>query len=255
MRILLTSFAAIALGFSLVTPATAQWTFDPGYVPGVMGPVVTDPCTGGRCGLETSSSHAGNQSFGLTITQSLTGDLPQATERDIKLLGFRSSQQRRNANIETFIARTPSAHRADAARLRTINEGGQVFAAMDQALGKHGLSTSNLADAYTTWWMMAYNGAHGISGDPTTQQVLGVRRQATAALMAVPGIGSMDDAAKQEMADALLIQAFLVASLIHDAEQNPSLWPQVKNAVAAGARASGLDVQSMQMTSTGFALR
>jgi hypothetical protein len=65
----------------------------------------------------------------------------------------------------------------------------------------------------------------------------------------------MDDAAKQEMADALLIQAFLVASLIHDAEQNPSLWPQVKNAVAAGARASGLDVQSMQMTSTGFALR
>ncbi|WP_144445765.1 hypothetical protein [Inquilinus limosus] len=60
------------------------------------------------------------------------------------------------------------------------------------------------------------------------------------------------DAAKQEMAESLLIQAALIADALKQSQGNPELSRQVAAAVSQGARGMSLDLAAMTLTEKGF---
>ncbi|MBX7482744.1 DUF6683 family protein [Qipengyuania qiaonensis] len=223
---------------------------------GVMGPVVTDMCTGGRCGPTqregTAPPASDGRGFGELITNSVRNSAVRATEPLVEKLGFAVSQQRRTENVETFIARTPGQNREGADMLRGLHSSGQLFGMIEEGLSIQGLSTDNLADAVAIWMMYAWSATNGETPDYDSNQSRAVRKQAAAALLGAPGIAGMTAAQKQEMADAFLIQTFLVSQFIFAAEANREQWPQVQNMVSQGARASGFDMSAMRLTKEGF---
>ena len=79
-----------------------------------------------------------------------------------------------------------------------------------------------------------------------------VKRQATDALLAAAGVTAMTEAQKQEFAESLLVQAMLIDASVDMAREQPALMPQLKLAVAKGARRSGLDLSAMTLTPQGF---
>lgn len=72
------------------------------------------------------------------------------------------------------------------------------------------------------------------------------------AFLQVPELVDADDATKQEMAESLLIQAALIIAAQEGAAHNPALMQKLADAVRQGAKASGLDLDAIQLTDTGF---
>jgi hypothetical protein len=68
----------------------------------------------------------------------------------------------------------------------------------------------------------------------------------------VTEIASGSDAVKQETAETLLIQTLLMGAYIEHAKADPALFRQVADAARKGARASGLDLDAMELTDDGF---
>jgi len=130
-----------------------------------------------------------------------------------------------------------------------------IFAQMSAALAPYGYSVENLGDAYAFWWMSAWEGAQGSNRTFTHGEMQAVQAQAHEALAATPHIAEATDAQKQEMAEAMWIQAAMIDGMIDSAKQQPEQMPQLQQAIRQGARASGLDLDAMELTETGFVPR
>jgi hypothetical protein len=115
-----------------------------------------------------------------------------------------------------------------------------------------GLSVDNLADAYAIWWISAWNATHGANPDPSRAMSQAVRAQAASALATTPAIAGAGDAAKQQFAEALLVQMILVDTAVEQNKANPSRLRALAVAVSQGARQMGLDLSAMRLTETGF---
>ncbi len=123
---------------------------------------------------------------------------------------------------------------------------------MAPELAKFGLRTDNLADAYTVYWVEAWQAAHGRSDEGSRAQAQAVKAQAARALLATPEVARATDAQKQELADALLVQALLIGAAKNQAGGDPAKLRAVGQAVRQGAKASGLDLDAMTLTEDGF---
>lgn len=123
---------------------------------------------------------------------------------------------------------------------------------LNKALEPFGLRTDNVADMYTMYWMNAWEAAHGVSNPTTKAQAQAVRAQVVAAMLKTPDIVKANDAAKQEFAEALLVQALIVDGLDQAAQKDKSLKAQVEAAARQGARGMGLDLDQMRLTEKGF---
>ena len=123
---------------------------------------------------------------------------------------------------------------------------------MAPELAKFGLQIDNIADAYTVYWVQAWEAAHGVSGESTRAQAQAVRAQAVAGLLASGTLTGASAARKQELADALLVHAVLLGAFQDQNKDNPVLLRQMAVAVRQGARAAGLDLDAMTLTKQGF---
>lgn len=168
---------------------------------------------------------------------------------------FTSSRSRTQANVRNFVARTP--HAAARAELE------QMFAAQpglmdDLAAGAraYGFDPHNVADAYALWWMNAWDTSEMRDSKPDAATVAAVKQQVYAAFAATPGFAATSDAAKQEFAEALLLQAALLGSAFEQNRSNPEMLELLSEAARKGAKASyGIDLQSMALTRDGFVPR
>jgi hypothetical protein len=79
-----------------------------------------------------------------------------------------------------------------------------------------------------------------------------VRAQAAQALATSGLLRGISDAAKQEMAEALLIQAALIAAAMEQSQGNPATSQQIAAAVSQGARTMKVDLARMTLTENGF---
>lgn len=181
----------------------------------------------------------------------LNGQNPSAVRVSRDSLDFARSQTRQQENYRNFVAKSLRAGGAGMAALKEVI-GMDPVRSMAPALARFGLSTSNVADAYSVYWMEAWQAAHGRFEDGTRAQALGVQAQAAAALSEVPEITGAGAAAKQEMADALLVQAAMIAVAKNQARGDPARMRQLGRAVRQGARASGIDLDAMELTARGF---
>jgi hypothetical protein len=170
-------------------------------------------------------------------------------------LDFRVSASRRQQNLAQFVEKTRATDPQGAAQMAKLFASTDVIEVMGQDLAPYGLRVDNVADAYTVYWTNAWLGAHGRQDNVSKAQVDAVKNQTMMALSATPQVATATDAQKQELAEALLIQAALIEAAVKQATSDPALLAQTQAAIAQGANNFGLDLYQMNLTPQGFVLK
>jgi hypothetical protein len=179
--------------------------------------------------------------------------LPDAdnTVADAATLSFQPSLNARRNNYARFVAKTRAVDPAGADGL-AANLKLDPITLMKSQLARVGLRVDNVADAYTVYWVEAWQAVHGVSGDTSRATAQAVRAQAARAISATPAFANATAAQKQEFAESYLVQAVLVGAAKEQAGGDPAKLAQVSAAVEKGARAAGLDLRAMTLTDEGF---
>jgi hypothetical protein len=168
-------------------------------------------------------------------------------------LQFSASPSRRRANLAAFVAKTQTTDPAGAAKMQALFASTDIIGAIDQEMrSSYGMRADNLADAYAVWWVSAWMGAQGRIDSATPQQMAMVKAQTARALSATPQMTGATDAAKQEFAEAMLVQAALIGATIETYAADPVMLAKAKASIAQGAKATGIDLSTMTLTDQGF---
>jgi hypothetical protein len=125
-------------------------------------------------------------------------------------LVYKISMSARRNNFASFVKKTRASDPASADNMEKLFSSTDVIGAIGRGIEPYGLSTNNVADAYTVYWTNAWLGSRGRTDTLSKTQIMAVRNQAANALLSTPEFGSVSDAQKQEMAEALLVQAALI---------------------------------------------
>jgi hypothetical protein len=166
---------------------------------------------------------------------------------------YSSSAARTRANLAKFVATTRKTDPAGAAKMAELFASTDIIGMIDQRMqSTYGMRANNVADAYAVWWVSAWMGAQGRSDDATQGQMAMVKRQAANALASTPEFASATDAGKQELAEALLVQAALIGDTVDTYQSDPAMLAKTRAAIKQGAQAMGLDLTTMTLTDEGF---
>ena len=202
----------------------------------------------GQCGTINSLTIK-NKNF----TSNLLASSVKSAAASISALTFQSSSQVRKQNFANFVEKIRASDPAGAAKMQQFFASTDIIAAIGNGMASYGLRTNNLADAYAVYWTNAWLGSRGRNEDLPKAQMITVRNQAVSALLATPSVEAASDAQKQQMAEAMLVQAAMISAYIDNAKSDPVLMTKVKAAIAQGAKAMGLDLYMMTLTANGFA--
>lgn len=177
---------------------------------------------------------------------------PTPTPTPVAQLTYTPSMARRRANLAAFVERSRKRDPKGAAMLQSEIAKSDIIGRMNRELESVGLRANNVADAYAAWWLNAWLASRQRVDTPPRSQIAAVRRQAAQAMTSA-GLTTASDATKQEVAEANLVQAMLIGSYMEHAKGDRDLSRRVAAAVRQGARASGLDLDAMELTDDGFA--
>jgi hypothetical protein len=165
---------------------------------------------------------------------------------------FLTSQQRRKKNLANFVAKTRGSNPAQADKMEQLFANGDIIDQIDEAMQGKGLSASNSADAYAVWWVSAWQAANGDTRDIGGATYRAVSAQAARGFAASAQFANATDAQKQEMAEAMLVQAALIDASKDAYAGDPAMMQKLADAVRQGAKKSGLDLDTMMLTEDGF---
>jgi hypothetical protein len=165
---------------------------------------------------------------------------------------YKPSIERRKQNLANFVRKTRATDPHGAAKMETFFASNDVIVTLDKVMRTVGLRAANLADAYSVYWSSAWHASVGSTETPSREQFANIKSQAGAALLNVPAIANATEAAKQEFAEALLVQAALIDASMEAAQGDSAQIKAVGRAVRQGAQAMGLDLTSMTLTADGF---
>jgi hypothetical protein len=166
---------------------------------------------------------------------------------------YRNSSARTRANLAKFAQKSRSKDPVGAAKMAELFASTDVIGLIDQKMQQaYGMRANNVADAYAMWWVSAWMGAQGRSDDASAGQMAMVKRQASNALGATREFASSSDAGKQELAEALLVQAALIQATIDTYKSDPAMLAKTRASIKQGAKAMGLDLGTMTLTDEGF---
>lgn len=205
---------------------------------------------GREWGLGTQSQNSNK--IKKNLTASLNTKNSNTSIASSKLLVYKVSTTVHRRNLAQFVAKTREIDPDGAAKMEELFAANDVIGLIDKELKAFGLSSNNIADAYAVYWINAWLGSRGRNDDFEKRQVIAVRNQAAKALLATLPFASATDAQKQELAEAMLIQAALIGAVIENAQLDPALLAKVKVAIAQGAKGMGLDLNKMTLTAQGF---
>lgn len=245
-RRLATAAATAALALTAAYPASAQ---DGGGWSTIIPSVTGTDALGTYFWNERHKADAG----GVTRRGS-AGPPPSASPTPPPLatsLRFIPSTERRRASFARFLAD----RRGDAATRRQLEALISDPAFMPKVaaeLAKIGLRPNNVADAYTVWWIAAWQAAHGQSRDPSPASVRAVRAQAERVLLAVPSVTGSDDATKQAFAEGLLVQAVVMSAVTEQTAGDPSGQRTIGQLARQSAGRFGIDLDAVTLTDAGF---
>jgi hypothetical protein len=166
---------------------------------------------------------------------------------------YTPSKSARKKNLANFVAKTRATDPAGAAQMEQVFASGDIIEQIDGMMQAKGLSVSNAADAYAVWWVNAWEVANGItSGESSSRQLKAVSAQAARGFASTAQFVNATDAQKQEMAEAMLIQAALIDSSAEAYANDPAMKQKLADAVRQGAKKTGLDLDAMTLTEDGF---
>lgn len=232
-----------ALLLSGGTAAQAQ-IYYPMTTPSIMFPVVMNPCPGGKCPGVSAEVSRGKVKPSAPFRKAR----PTAPAADGSLI-FAPNVSRRREHLARFVRNAKN----DPAIQEIATKADQVFPMLASAMKAKGMDANNVADAYATWWIAAFDAVHGETGTRSTAVYRAVQKQAVSAILAPPRLKSATPELKQEMAEALLVQTILIDVSIEQAKNDPAKMHAIGTAVAQGALRMGLNLRTMALTEAGFA--
>ena len=233
--ILLSVFGAAAL---MPASASAQGAFDMG--------MLTNSLSQGAL-VQSEEARAGSERMLRSVTRAPRGG---AVNRAVIL--YRPDAAVRKRNLNGFVARLRRVDAASAADLKRTFARRDLIAEISGVMRPVGLDPNNVADAIAIYLVTAYYGVRG-STDGEPAEFKAVSAQVARAISADPSFASASDALKQEIAEGMLIQAVLANQAVEAAQKQPAAMPQVKAAIAKGARSAfGFDVTRMRLGPNGL---
>ena len=173
---------------------------------------------------------------------------------DDTALTFRPSLERRRRNFAQFIAKTRAVDPTGARELEGFLAN-DVIGILSSRIAPYGLRTDNVADAMALYVMEAWEVVNGKVLLPSRTRSLAVRRQMARAISSTSAFADASDAVKQEMAEAMLVQAGMISTASGLALQKNARdeIAALREAVKKGSRATlGFDLASMAMTDEGL---
>ncbi|SOB86432.1 hypothetical protein SAMN06297144_1537 [Sphingomonas guangdongensis] len=235
------------------TPASAAiFSWSDNHFQGAVNGMITNQIAITQGALANSANTRARRQPGVP---SALQSAPRPTAASRAAATYRVSLERRRANLARFIAKSRKVDPKGAAAMAQLTASKDIIAEIGTALRPYGLRVDDVADAYTMWWMDAWDAAHGRQSSPDRGQYQAVRAQALQAITTTPEFARADDAAKQEYAEALLVQAAMIEAMIEKYGSDPAMARKIAASVRQGARASGLNLDAMTLTPTGFVLR
>lgn len=170
-------------------------------------------------------------------------------------LEYTPSLERRQTNLSELAEQRQVKNLEGAKDLEELLSSTQIIDAVQQTIEPFGLKINNIADAYTLWWITAWQASEGSTSYVDKQTAQAVKQQAVKIWLANPKLAQATDTNKQALAEALLIQALLTQAAMNRAGQDQTSQQAVQAAVREGAAASGLALEQMQLTEQGFVLK
>jgi hypothetical protein len=209
---------------------------------------VTNSICGGSCDdvAKTQERIFDGRSLSAIIVDQKTVSGGQASD-----FTYRRAANQTQQNLRNFIARTPiEAGRADLEQALAAQP--TIMDDIASAVRAYGFDPHNVADAYAVWWINVWGASQKRNIEPDAATVAAVKQQVYAAFAATPDFAATSDADRQEYAEALLLQAAMLGSAFEQMKNNPAQLDQLANAASQGAKAQGLDLSLMTLTSQGF---
>ena len=153
-----------------------------------------------------------------------------------------------------FIERTvsPSA----AAGVRQVLSTRNPVSNWSSIVAGDGLRAGDAADALAAYWVLNWMIANG--GDNNPAQTLAVRDQVRGIMSSNPAFARLDEAQRQEMAEALMLNFLMQHAAFTDAMQRrdqATLRRLGDAAVARFRNEMGVDLRQLQLTNAGFVKR
>jgi hypothetical protein len=220
------------IGLALAGPVSAQSFMPMGSFEAVAYPVAITPIP-----LNTAGSGVGRSAPGAAAVQTTYLASPAVT-------------QRVKSQFAEFVGRNGG----DAAGLVAAMDREDFFARWGRHVASYGLRRGDVADAMTAYWMINWQIANEVT-DVSRGQVAAVKRQVLTGMGADPSFRGLNDAQKQEMAEALILN-FIIQSVAYEdamrAGDTPMKGRLGDAAVARFRNEVGLDLRRVRLTEAGF---
>lgn len=181
-----------------------------------------------------------------------TPDAPIAKPADPAATRYRPDPARRRDNLAQFVARTRKADPASADALAQLFAEQDFIERIKPLVGTVGLDVTSVADAYAFYWVVAWNASKGENPTPSRRTMDAVKRQAAELILAAPAFQTANEAARQNMAEALWVQGMVLDQAIDHAKKQPAILKGIVRAAHEGARAISLDLDTMTLSEDGF---
>jgi hypothetical protein len=166
---------------------------------------------------------------------------------------YTPSLVQRRQNLASFVAKTRETDPAGARKMEQLFSSSDIVVQIDQAMASRGLTAYNLVDAFTVYWISAWEAANGVTHSQTTrEQAQIVKEQVARGMVGIPALNNATNAQKQQFAEALLIQAAMIDGAVEESANDAAKLGALSEAVRRGALASGLDLNSVTLTPRGF---
>ena len=170
-------------------------------------------------------------------------------------LNYSPSMSERKKNYANYVAQLRKLDPTSANQAQQVLASTDIIRQLDGVMRPMGLRSTNVADAFSLWWVIAWHAANGRQGQPDRNIMAAVKQQAESALASTPQMRGASNAVKQEMAESMLIHAALIDAGIDDAAGNPTKTAALAKAVNQGAKKIGLDLTKFTLTPNGFVPR
>ncbi len=200
--------------------------------------------------------YANNNSINVAVMNDVISDMstvkkaenPAPSSKAAARLEYRPLKSLTRKNLANFVEKTRVVDPASAAQLEQLFASTDFIGAVSDAMQGIGLRADNAAHAFAIYWVSAWQAAHGDHSTANAATYQAVSAQASNGLSNSSAFANATDEQKQEMAEALMIQAALIDGYMQAAAGKDDQLKAVAKAASQGAAASGLDLYKMTLT-------
>ena len=189
------------------------------------------------------------------IGQSANTSPTRARDRSTVSLNFEPSQRRRAQNLAQFTSTARRSSPQTATAMRQLFASTDIIAAVGKSMKSVGLNPNSVGDAYAVWWATSWFAAKGRESQLDRATASSISGQAAQAFGSIAEFDALSNAEKQEMAEALMVQAAIIDAANDAYRNDPKMLRTLQSSVAAGAQKMGTDLTAMDLTEDGFVMR